>query len=228
MKARIARFDVFYEVTFSRPGLSRANSFVQVIEPIYDALSQQIHIPSDAIRVENGNTIDAALVAVTLSDPNCVMEARLNGYKIHFFNLDVSAGIGLAKWCTRAFEAAVNTFLHDGQPAIWKVTTPFWVVVDGSVEAMIRQLTWRPNDSDPFGIGATETCSKVRFKSSSQKENWSVGIFLDRSTLGNADLFVDLSTEYRLGSPYETFDDKFDHHVISVKKIFDKIELDIK
>ena len=57
MKARIARFNAHYEVVFSRPAFSRITSFSQIIEPIYDAFSQEIQIPSDAIELENGNTL---------------------------------------------------------------------------------------------------------------------------------------------------------------------------
>lgn len=228
MKAHIERFDACYEVVFSRPSFSRLSSFVQIIEPIHDALSEELFIPPDAIRVENGNSIDTALVTVSLSSPNCVMEAKLNGYKIQFFALDEEFDIDHAKQITKYFEAAVSGFLHDGQPMIWKLMAPQWLAIDGgieSAESIIRGLTWSPDERDPFGVGATRLRPSVMFECSNDEEIWSVGIHLNTSRLRNADLFLDIFSEYGRGSRFGTFDDKADHLTSVVDTIFDRLGL---
>ena len=231
MKARIVRLDALYEVTFSRPAFSRISSFVQIIEPIHDSLSEELFIPPDSIRVENGNSIDTALVTVSLSSPNCVMEARLNGYKAHFFALGMSSEVDRAKRCISRFDAAVNRFLHDGQPGIWKLTTPLWLAIEGGVEnadILIRKLTWRPDDNDPFGINATATHSMVRFESINEEEIWSVGVYLDKAALPGAHLFLDISAEYGLRSHYTSFDERTNHLAYLVRTVVDKLGLDLE
>ena len=231
MKARITRFDAFYEVGFSRPAFSRISSFIQIIEPIHDALSQELLIPPDAVRVENGNTIDTAVVALNLTSPNCVMEARLNGYRAQFFELKDSGDIDCAKRCVRRFESAASGFLLDSQPVIWKLRAPFWLTVEGGIEAaefMIRQLTWRPDEKDPFGVDATGTRSMVRFESFNKDELWTVGIGVDRAVLPNADLFLDISAEYTLGSRYGDFDEMAEHLAGLFETICGKLELMIE
>lgn len=228
MKARIERLDAFYEVVFSRPAFNRVSSFVQIIEPIHDALSEELFIPPDAIRVENGNTIDSAVVSLNLTSPTCVMEARLNGYRAHFFELRNSNDIERAKRCMSLFETAASRFLQDGRPAIWKLRVPFWLAVDGGYEAiknMIRRLTWRSDERDPFEVGATETRSVVRFESSNDEECWSVGIHLERSVLPNTHLFLDISAEYAVGSCYGDFDSRVEHVTGLVSAITNKLEL---
>ena len=214
MKACIARLDAFYEVVFSRPAFSRISSFVQIIEPIHDALSQELIIPSDAMRIENGNTIDSAVVSLKLASPNFVMEARLNGYLAHFFDLRNPDDIERTKRCMRRFESAVSGFLQDGRPALWKLRARLWLIVEdgaNATEHMIRQLTWRPNERDPFEIGATATHSVAKFDSSNEEEVWSVGIYLDKSALPEADLFLDISSEYGPRSIHVSFDDRAEH-----------------
>ncbi len=231
MKARIARLDAFYEVVFSRPAFSRISSFVQIIEPIHDALSQELIIPPEAIRVENGNTIDSAFVSLNLASPNCVMEARLNGYRAHFFELRNLDNVKHAKRCIRHFESAASGFLQDGKPAIWKLRTPLWLVIEGGADAteyMIRQLTWCPNERDPFEIGATATHSVTKFDSSNKEEVWSAGIYLDKSALPEADLFLDVSSEYGLGSNHVSFDDRTEHLLRLVKAICGKLGLTLE
>lgn len=228
MKARIERIDACYEVVFSRPSFSRLSSFVQIIEPIHDALSEELFIPPDAIRVENGNTIDTALVTVSLSSPHCVMEARLNGYKIQFFALDAEFDIDRAKQVAKYFEAAVSGFLHDGQPAMWKLMAPQWLAIEGGVEGaenIIRGLTRSPDEKDPFGVGATKMRPAVMFECFNDEEIWSVGIHLSTSRLRNADLFLDIFSEYGRRSRFGTFDDRVDHLTGVVDKIFDRLGL---
>lgn len=228
MKARIERLDAFYEVEFLRPAFSRISSFVQIIEPIHDALSEELTIPSDAIRFENGDTIDTALVAAILSSPNCIMEARLNGYKAQFFDLKTPTNIDQAKRCMKRFETAVSGFLHDGNPITWRLEIPFWLAAEGgmgAIENMLRQLTWCSDKKDPFGINATATRSAVKFESYNREEFWSAGVYLDRAVLSSADMFVNISVEYGLGSKYNSFDDRVEHLTVLVKAILDALEL---
>ncbi len=228
MKARIARLDTLYEVGFSRPAFSRISSFVQIIEPIHDALIQELIIPSDAIRVENGNTIDSSVVSLNLASPNCVMEARLNGYRAHFSEIRNPDDLECAKKCMRRFESAASGFLQDGRPALWKLRAPFWLAVEGGTNAtehMIRQLTWRPNERDPFEIGATATRSVAKFDSSNEEEVWSAGVHLDKSAIPEADLFLDVYSEYGSGSSYVSFDDKAEHIYKIVNTVCEKLGL---
>ena len=73
MKATIVWFDAYYDVSFSRPAFSRLGSFAQIIEPIHDALCSEVPIPSNAISLENGNTIATAVVTVTLFSGNGIL-----------------------------------------------------------------------------------------------------------------------------------------------------------
>ena len=77
MKATVERFDVIYDVDFFRPAFNRIGTFTQILEPIYDALSRELYIPPDAIRVESGNTIASAFVTITLFSGKWVFEARM-------------------------------------------------------------------------------------------------------------------------------------------------------
>ena len=231
MKARITRFDACYEVVFSRPSLSRVSSFVQIIEPIYDALSEELHIPPDAIRVENGNTIDTALVTVSLSSQNCFMEARLNGYKVDFFALGARSDIDRVKRVMKRFEAAVSEFLSDGLPVTWKLRAPLWLTIEGGVEGagnIIRDLTRCPEEKDPFGIGVTRMRPAIIFECSNDEEIWSVSIHLNISRLQNSHLFLDISSEYGRGSRFDAFDERVDHLAKVVDKVLDKLGLAVE
>ena len=214
MKASIARLDAFYEVAFSRPAFSCASTFAQIIGPIYDALSGEFLIPDDAIRLESGNTLATAFVAISLNSPNCIFEVRLNGYKAHFFDVGSSDNVDRAKRSVKRFEVATSTFLHDGWPGIWRLTVPFWLAVEGGAEAtedIIRKFTGCPDDRDPLEIGSTATRSMARFECSNEEEVWSVSVFLHRAVLPSADLFFDISAEYGRRSYYRDFDKKVEH-----------------
>ena len=214
MKATIARFDAYYEVAFSRPAFSRLGSFAQIIEPIHDALSSEALVPSDAIRLENGNTIATAVVTVTLFSGNGTLEARLDGYKSHFLDLRSSEDIDKAKRCAMLFEGAASEFLSDGVPATWRLVMPSWFIVDGGIDAaeeLVRSLTWLPGNEDPFAIGATKTLSHVKFECLNAEQSWVIGLTVDKSVLPGADLFLEVSSGYTPGSHYDTFEKKMDH-----------------
>ena len=51
MRARIVRLDAHYEVAFPCPTFSPIASFFQIIEPIYDAFSSELVVPSADIVV---------------------------------------------------------------------------------------------------------------------------------------------------------------------------------
>ncbi len=81
MNARVTRLDFHCDVIFARPVFSRVASFAQIIEPIYDAFSTEgIRIPSDALRVDNGNSIATAKVSLSLHSGLQTFEARLDDY----------------------------------------------------------------------------------------------------------------------------------------------------
>ena len=227
MKARIARFDAHYEVVFSRPAFSRIASFSQIIVPIYDAFSQEIQIPSDAIELENGNTIATAGVTLTLSGSR-FFEAKLDGYKARFLDLRSPEAINQARRYTKYFEAAVCGFLTDGTPADRRLVTSYWLTVNGGMEVaedLIRSLTWLPEAPDPFGIGASKVRSQIKFDCLNRDDLWSVGITMDKSALPDAHLFLEISAKYMLGTHYDTFD-KMTGHLSSVSKsIIEKLGL---
>ncbi len=228
MKARITRFDAHYEVAFSRPAFSRIACFSQITEPIYDAFSQEIQIPSDAIRLDNGNTIATAGVTLTLFSGFSSFEAKLDGYKARFLDLRSPEAIDRAKRHAMYFEDAVCRFLTDSTPAHWRLVTPSWLTVDGGLEAaegLVRSLTWLPGSSDPFGIGASKARSQVKFDCFNPDELWAFGITVDKSALPDAHLFLEISAEYTLGTHYNTFD-KMTEHLSSVSKlVIDKLGL---
>ena len=230
MKARVARFDASYEVVFARPAFSRLTSFAKIIEPLHDALSRETTIPSDAIRVENGNTIASAFVSVALPFGNSLLEARLDGYKAQFVDLRSPEDIDRAKRHVECFENAVTTFLSDGSPHIWRLTTPHWLILDDgapAAEGLIRRLTWRPEDSDPFGLGATNTQSQVRFTCSNTPGFWSVVLTIDKSAMPAADLFVEVSALYSPGSGFSTLEEKAEHLSAISKSVADKLSLEV-
>ncbi len=213
MNARIVRSDTHYEVGFSRPAFSRITSFAQIIEPIYDAFCTEFEIPSDAISLENGNTIATAGVTLTLFSGLSVFEAKLDGFKAHFLDLRSSDAIDRAKRHARLFEDVVCGFLADGVPAHSRLVTPSWLSIEGGIpaaEALVRRLTWLPDSDDPFEIEATNTRSLVKFECSNN-QLWQIGITADKSALHEADLFLELSGEYASGSHFDSFDDKANH-----------------
>lgn len=230
MKATIVRFDAYYDVSFGRPAFSRLGSFAQIIEPIHDALSGEVLIPSNAISLENGNTIATAVVTVTLFSGNGILEARLDGYKTHFLDLRSSEDIDKAKRCAMLFEGAAGEFLSDGIPATWKLVMPSWLSIDGGIDAaqeLVRSLTWLPGNEDPFAIGATKTLSHVKFECLNTEQSWIIGVSVDKSVLPSADLFLEVSSGYTSGSEYDTFEKKLDHIAAVMKSIFNTLGLTV-
>ena len=228
MKARIVRFDAHYEVAFSRPAFSRIASFSQIIEPIYDAFCSELIIPSDAISLENGNTIATAGVTVTLFSGLSVFEAKLDGYKAHFLDLRSSDAIDRAKRHATLFEDAICGFLTDGVPAHSRLVTPSWLTVEGgnsAAEALVRRLTWLPDSDDPFQIEATNTRSLVKFECLNNDNLWKIGITVDKSALQEADLFLELSGDYPSGSHFDSFDNKANHLATVSRAVIDKLDL---
>ncbi len=228
MKARIVRFDAHYEVAFSRPAFSRIASFAQIIEPIYDAFGSELIIPSDAISLENGNTIATAGVTLTLFSGLSVFEAKLDGYKAHFLDLRSSAAIDRAKRHAKLFEDAIRGFLTDGVPAHSRLVTPSWLTVEGGIPAavaLVRRLTWLPDSDDPFQIDATNTRSLVKFECFNNENLWKIGITIDKSALQEADLFLELSGEYTSGSHFDSFDKKANHLATVSRAVTDKLDL---
>ena len=228
MKASIARFDAHYEVAFSRPAFSRIASFSQVIEPIYDAFKAETLIPSDAIRLDTGNTIATAGVTLTLFSGLSVFEAKLDGYKAHFLDLRSPEAIDQAKRHAKLFEAAICGFLPDGVPGHSRIVTPSWLTVEGgpsAAEALVRNLTWLPESHDPFEIGATNVRSLVKFQCLNTDDLWTVGVTLDKSALPEAHLFVEISAEYASSTQFETFDQKAEHLSTITRSVIDKLGL---
>ena len=228
MKARIARFDAYYEVAFYRPAFSRIASFSQIIEPIYDAFSAEVLIPPDAIKLENGNTIATAGVTLTLFSGFSSFEARLDGYKARFLDLRSPEAIDQAKRHAKLFESAVRGFLTDGIPAHWKLITPSWLTVDGGMDAagdLIRRLTWLPGSRDPFEIGSTEVSSQVRFDCFNTEDLWTVRITVDKSAMPDTHLFLEISSEFGPGSHFNTLDKQAEHLSIISKSVIDKLGL---
>lgn len=214
MKATVKRLDAHYEVTFARPAFSRVGSFAQIIEPIHDALSTETEIPADAIKFENGNTIASATVLVTLFSGNGIFEARLDGYKTHFFDLRTPNDVDRAKQCAELFERASSEFLSDARPGLWKLVLSSWLTVDGGTEAaekLLRSLTWLPGNDDPFAIGATKTLSHVKFECFNTDRSWAVGVTVDRSALREANLFLEIATEYTPDAEFDSFEKKVQH-----------------
>ena len=231
MKARIARFDAYYEVAFSRPAFSRVASFSQIIEPIYDAFSAEVPIPPDAIKLENGNTISTAGVTLTLFSGFGSFEARLDGYKVHFLDLRSPEAIDQAKRYAKLFESAVRGFLTDGIPAHWRLITPSWLTVDGGVDAagdLTRRLTWLPESHDPFEIGSTEVSSQVRFNCFNTEDLWTVRVTVDKSAIPDTHLFLEISGEYAQGSHFDTLDKQAEHLSIVSKPVIDKLGLEVE
>ena len=109
------------------PPLDLSVSFAQIIEPIHNALSEEFVVPSDAIKIETGNSIANSGVTVSLLSGNVVFEARLDGYKAHFLNLRHPEDFDFAERCTKSFENAVTDFLSDGKAALCRMITSSWL-----------------------------------------------------------------------------------------------------
>ncbi len=231
MKARIVRSDSHYDVTFSRPAFEQIASFTHIIEPIYDVFSSEVSIPSDAINVENGNTIATSVVTLTLFSGRSVFEARLDGYKAHSFDLHSIEDVERARRHAKLFETAICEFLTDSVPAYSKLATPSWLAVDGgkiATEVLVRSLTWLPEANDPFQIGATEIHSRIKFDCLNNDENWITSITVDKSVMSEADLFLEISSEYTYGSQFDSFDKMAVHHLTVSQAVIDKLNLTIE
>ncbi len=206
-------------------------SFAQIIEPIYDAFSSEFNIPSDAISLENGNTLATAGVTLTLHSGLSVFEARLDGYKTRFLDLRSSNAVEQAKRHAKLFEDAVCGFLADGAPADSRLVTPSWLTIEGGVpaaEGLVRGLTWLPDSDDPFQIEATNTRSLVKFECINSNDLWRIGITVDKSALQEADLFLEMSGEYAAGSHFDSFDDKANHLALVSQAVMDKLNLAVE
>ena len=232
MKANVKRFDVNYEVEYSRPAFNQISTFTQILEPIYDALSGELHIPSDAIRVESGNTIATAYVAITLFSGKWVFEARLDGYKAVFIDLQTTTDLNNAERYIDIFEDAVSRFLNNGKPENWRIRVPSWVKfedngVDVAVD-LVNHLTWIQGNVDPFQIGSTKTESLVKIGSLNKEQLWEVWVTLEKSALPDTDLFYEVFATYYQGSQYDSLEKKSEHFENLFKVIAEKINLDLE
>ncbi|MCY4301293.1 MAG: hypothetical protein OXC68_06100 [Aestuariivita sp.] len=228
MKARTVRSDMHYEVAFSRPAFSRIASFFQIIEPIYDAFSSELVVPSDAISLQNGTTIATSGVTLSLFSGLSVFEAKLDGYKAHLIDLRSSEAINQAKRHVRLFEDAVSGFLTDSVRGHSRLMTPSWITLQGGAAAakdLVRTLTWLPDSDDPFQIGATNTRSLVKFECLNDNDRYKIGITVDKSALPEADLFLELSGEYSSDSHFCNFDDKVTHLANISRTVIDKLDI---
>ena len=198
MKATTVRSDAYYEVVFSRPAFSGIGSFALILEPIHDALTEEIIIPSDAITIDAGNSISNSVVTVRLLSGNVIFEARLDGYKAHFLRLINSQDFDFALRCTRLFENAIRGFLSDGKPAIYRLITSSWLSLEGGVKAaeeLVGGLTVISDNPDPFQISSTKTTSRLKFDCLNTDELWSIALTLEKSAIADADLFFEISGE---------------------------------
>ena len=231
MKARIVRIDAHYEVMFSRPAFSQMASFSRIVELIHDAFSSELVVPSDAISVENGNTIATAGVTLTLFSGLSVFEAKLDGYKAHFLDLRSSDAINRAKRHAKLFEDTISGFLADSVPGHSRLIIPSWLVVEGGVaaaEALARRLAWLPDSDDPFQIGATNTRSLVKFECLNNDDLWKIGIMVDKSAIAEAELFLELSGEYASGCHFDSIDDKANHLATISWAVIDKLDITVE
>ena len=222
------RFDVHYEAAFRRPIFSRMTSFLQIIEPIYDSFSAESKIPLDAISVENGNTIAAAGVTLKLFSGRSMFEVRLDGYRVHFYDLTSSERTGQAIRHARLFEEAIYGFLSDPLIGHSKLVMPSWIKLeagDAAANSLMRKLAWHPSSSDPFEIGATSTLSLVKFECTHQEDYCRTGIAVDKSALPEADLFLEISREYTLDSLYRSFEDKLTQLASVRRTILNKLSI---
>jgi len=209
------QMDFHYDVVFARPAFSQATSFAQIIEPIYDAFDAAgIQVPSDALCVENGNTIATAKVSLSLYSGLQTFEVRLDGFEAHALNLRSPALIERTKHLAQQFGDTVCHFLSSGIPDLYTISTPTWLTVDGgydAAESLVRRLGWRPESSDPFGIGSRQVASPATFICENPDGNWAASIKIERSNYPETHLFLLVAVKYRPGSKFETFVDKAEH-----------------
>ncbi len=215
MNARVTRLDFHFDAVFARPVLSRVASFAQIIEPIYNAFDAGgIRIPSDALFFENGNSIATAKVFLSLFSGSQTFEARLDGFEARALDLRSPELIERTRHLTQLFGDAVCHFLSGGLPDRHTISTPTWLTVDGgcdAAESLVRRLGWRPESSDPFGIGTQKVASPAAFICENLDGNWTASIKIERSQLPDAHLFLLVAVEYGQGSGFETFFDRAEH-----------------
>ena len=214
MKASVSRTDAYYEIVFIRPAFGSIGSFAQIIEPIHNALSNEFVVPSDAIKIETGNSIANSGVTVSLLSGNVVFEARLDGYKAHFLNLRHPEDFDFAERCTKSFENAVADFLSDGKAALCRMITSSWLILEGgmsSAEGLVESLTSIGGNPDPFQINSTKTTTRVKLDFLNTDELWSIALTLERSAMPGTDLFFEVAGEYLSDSTFSDFDTRITH-----------------
>ena len=215
MDARVVRSDFHREEVFARPTFSRVTTFAQMIEPIYDAFTGAgVPIPADALCVENGNSIAAAKVTLSLLSGFQTFEARLDGFEAHFLDLKSPEAIEQARQRARLFGNTICEFLQDGVPAQNTITIPTWLTVDGgydAADALVRSIAWKTDSNDPFRIGAHTALSQATFACMNLDANWTASIMIARSLLPDTQLFLQVAAEYGPASRPEKFVDRAEH-----------------
>ncbi len=215
MDARVGRSDFHCEVVFARPAFSRVASFTQVIEPVYDAFTGAgIPIPADALCVENGNSIATAKVTLSLLSGLQTFEARLDGFEAHFLDLRSAEAVAQARESVKLFGDAVCGFLSDGRPDRYTITVPTWLKVDGgydAADALVRNIAWKTDSTDPFRVGAHTVTSQVTFACTNLDANWAAHIAIARSQLPDTDLFLQVAADYGPASRLKKLVDRAEH-----------------
>ena len=215
MDTRVDRTDLHCEEVFARPAFSRVGSFPQIIEPVYDAFDAAgFRIPSDAMRIENGDSIATAKVSLSLFSGLHAFEARLDGFEAHFLDLKSQNAVEHAVELARLFGDTVVNFLPDGKPARTTITTSRWLAVGGGYEAadaVVSSVALVHESSDPFRIGAHTMASQVTFACANQDANWTAFVTAARSQLPDTHLFLQVASEYAQESNPGHFVDKARH-----------------
>ena len=220
MNAQLHRCDLRYEVAFQRPAFDHLASFAQIIGPIYDALSPELDIPPEALKVETGNSIDTALVALTLPSNLIEFQVRLDGYRATMLDRRSTDSIEQAQRQARLFETSVHQFLPNCKLQRARLVMSTWLTLHGGMsqlKGIINNLANLPSSSDPFAIGADHTRSIVKFECSNANANWIVGIMLDKSVLPDADLFLEVAGDYNCGPQFSSFG-SMNNHLTSVQR----------
>lgn len=214
MKASTKKINLIYEVEYSRPAFSRIGAFVEQIEPIYDALSENLRVPSDAIIIQNENSIASAKIIVSLFSDSWIFESRLDGYKVQIFDLYDTDHFDLAVECTGKYSDAVAGFVSDTTPEFWNLRKSSWLSIDDdavSAADFMDQFNPYGGNHDPFGIDSTNTDAHIIFECSNEEKFWNVAITLQKAIDPMASLFFDLSIVHSSGSKFEAADSQFQH-----------------
>ncbi len=214
MKATVAKINLRYEVGYAQPLFSQIGTFLEQIEPIYDALRQDLSVPSDAITVENGNTFATAKITVSLFSGKWVFESRLDGYKVQISDLFKTEHYDFAVKCTGKFSGAVIGFIPNATPEFWQIQKSTWLNVDDSSESVTRFLNqFNPygDSHDPFNIDSTKTETSARFECSNREKFWNVWIAMEKSIDPTATLFYDVLVNHFTGSLLEDMESQSQH-----------------